>query len=59
MQEILTLATYLVAWLVCKWVLGIESGLVTLLVSLGAAVGVYVLIAIKSRHENDDEEDSD
>lgn len=57
MQEILTLVTYLVAWLLCKWVLGIESGLATLLISLGAAVGVYVFIAIKSRHE-DDEEDS-
>ncbi|MEA3222754.1 MAG: hypothetical protein U9P49_06275 [Thermodesulfobacteriota bacterium] len=47
MREILTVATYLVAWLVCKWVIGIQSGLVTLLVSLGAAIAIYVLIAIK------------
>jgi len=47
MQEILTIATYLVGWLLCKWVFRIESGLITLLISLGAAVGVYVAIAIK------------
>ena len=56
MQEILTLATYLVAWLICKWVLGIESGLITLLVSLGAAVGIYVLIAVKERGKKDDKD---
>ena len=56
MQEILTLATYLVAWLICKWVLGIQSGLVTLLISLGAAVGVYAVIAIKARAEKEDNE---
>lgn len=59
MQEILTLATYLVAWLICKWVLGIESGLITLLISLGAAVGVYVLIAVKGRSEKSEEDDDD
>ncbi len=51
MQEILTAVTYLVAWLACEKVFHIESGLVKLLVSLGAAVGVYVLIAVKERRE--------
>jgi len=47
MQEILTVITYLVVWLICKKVMGIESGLVTLVVSLGAAVSVYVIFAVK------------
>ena len=51
MQEILTAVTYLVAWLACEKVFHIESGLVNLLISLGAAVGVYVLIAVKERRE--------
>lgn len=45
MQEIITAVTYLVVWLFCQKVLGIESGLTKLIVSLSAAVGVYVLIA--------------
>ncbi len=59
MQEILTVATYLVAWLICKWVIGIESGLITLIISLGAAVVVYIIIGIKEYEEkkrNRDEE---
>lgn len=47
MREILSLAIYLLAWLVCKWVIGIQSGLITLIISLGIAVCVYVLIAVK------------
>jgi len=47
MQEILTVATYLVVWLICKWVIGIESGFITLIISLGAAVVIYVVIGIK------------
>ncbi len=47
MQEILTVITYLVVWLICKEVLGIQSGLVTLIISLGAAVGIYILSAVK------------
>jgi hypothetical protein len=59
MQEILTVATYLVAWLICKWGIGIESGFITLIVSLGAAIVVYVVIGIKEYEEkkrNRDEE---
>jgi len=51
MQEILTVATYLVGWLVCKWVLEIESGLITLIISLGAALFVYILIGVKEIEE--------
>ena len=47
MQEILTVITYLVVWLICKEVVGIQSGLVTLLISLGAAVSVYVIFAVR------------
>ncbi len=47
MQEILTVITYLVVWLICKEVLGIQSGLVTLIISLSAAVGIYILSAVK------------
>lgn len=46
MQEVLTAITYLVTWLLCQRVLGIESGLTNLLISLSAAVAVYVILAI-------------
>jgi len=59
MQEILTAVTYLVAWLACEKVFNIESGLVKLLISLGAAVGVYVLIAIKERREKREKGEND
>jgi hypothetical protein len=51
MQEILTAVTYLVVWLICEWVIKIESGLTKLTISLGAAVGVYVLMAVKEYRE--------
>jgi hypothetical protein len=47
MQEILTAVTYLVVWLICQRVLGIEDGLINLIISLAAAVGVYILMAVK------------
>lgn len=49
MQEILTAVTYLVVWLGCEKVFHIESGLTKLLISVGAAVGVYVLMAVMDR----------
>jgi hypothetical protein len=53
MQEILTAVTYPIVWLVCSYVLKIESGLAKLLISLTAAILVYVLIGIKqSQNEN-------
>lgn len=54
MQELLTAVTYPIVWLVCSYVLKIESGLAKLLISLTAAVLVYVLIGIKqSQKENE------
>jgi len=53
MQEILTAVSYPIVWLICSQVLKIESGLAKLLISLTAAILVYVLIGIKrSKKEN-------
>ncbi|MFB3925232.1 MAG: hypothetical protein ACE14T_04195 [Syntrophales bacterium] len=57
MQEILTAVTYLVVWLGCEKLFGIESGLTKLLISLGAAVGVYILIAVKEHRSKKSEGD--
>jgi uncharacterized membrane protein YhdT len=56
MQELLTAITYPIVWLICSYLLKIESGLIKLLISLIAAILVYVLIGIKhSPKENDKE----
>jgi len=47
MQELLTAITYPVVWLICSYILKIESGLARLLISLTASILVYVLIGIK------------
>jgi zinc transporter ZupT len=47
MQELLTAITYPLVWLICSYILKIESGLVKLLVSLAAAILVYILTGIK------------
>jgi len=57
MHEILTVATYLVAWLICASVLRIESGLVKLIISLTAAVSVYAIIAVKNYRDQKDKRD--
>lgn len=59
MQEILTVIAYLAAWLICKEVLRIQSGLVTLIISLGAAVTVFILSAVKKRDGKSDVTGSD
>lgn len=59
MQEVLTAVTYLVVWLICQRVLGIESGLVNLIVSLAAALGVYILMAVRDYKKKKAREDSD
>jgi uncharacterized membrane protein YoaK (UPF0700 family) len=59
MQELLTAITYPVVWIVCSNVLKIESGLIKLLVSLTAAILVYVLIGIKLSHEENKEDKED
>jgi hypothetical protein len=58
MQELLTAITYPVVWLICSYLLKIESGLVKLLISLTAAILVYVLIGIKlSQKENKEDKE--
>jgi zinc transporter ZupT len=53
MQELLTAVTYPIVWLICSYILKIENGLAKLLISLTAAILVYVLIGIKlSQKEN-------
>ena len=47
MPELLTAATYLVVWLICWRVIGIESGLTKLILSLGAAIFVFVLLSVR------------
>ena len=47
MQELFTAITYPVVWLICSYVFKIESGLAKLLISLTAAILVYVLIGMK------------
>jgi len=56
MQEILTVITYLVVWLLCRRIFEIQSGLVTLIISLGAAISVYVIFAAK-RYEDKKNDD--
>ena len=47
MPELLTAATYLIVWLVCWRVIGIENGLTKLIISLGAAILVFVLLSVR------------
>jgi hypothetical protein len=56
MQELLTAITYPVVWLICSYLLKIESGLAKLLISLTAAILVYVLIGIKLSHKETKED---
>ena len=57
MQEILTAVTYLVVWLICEQVIGIKSGLTNLIISLGAAISVYVLMAVKDTEDGKKKKD--
>lgn len=59
MQELLTAITYPIVWLICSYVLKIESGLAKLLIALTAAILVYVLLGIKnsSQGEKDKKEE--
>jgi hypothetical protein len=61
MQELLTAITYPIVWVICAYLLKIESGLAKLLISLTAAILVYILIGIKrTQKENDtDKENKD
>jgi|WetSurMetagenome_2_1015567.scaffolds.fasta_scaffold110590_1 hypothetical protein len=57
MPELLTAATYLIVWLICVRVIGIESGLTKLILSLGAAVFVFVLLTLKDRQRKKKRDD--
>jgi len=59
MQEILTAITYPIVWLICAYLLKIESGLAKLLISLTAAILVYVLIGIKSSQKENHKDNED
>ena len=52
MPELLTAATYVIVWLICWRVIGIESGLAKLIISLGVAIFVFVFLSVKDhRHK--------
>ena len=59
MQELLTAIAYPIVWLICSYILKIESGLAKLLISLTASILVYVLIGIRlsSRGKKNKKED--
>ena len=59
MQEILTVIAYPVVWIICAYLLKIESGLAKLLISLTAAILVYVLIGIKRSQKENNEDNED
>ncbi len=60
MQEILTAVTYPIVWLICSYILKIENGLAKLLISLTAAILVYILIGMmSSQKENKKDKDND
>jgi len=59
MQEILTAITYPIVWLICAYLLKIESGLAKLLISLTAAILVYVLIGIKLAQKENHKDNED
>lgn len=56
MQELLTAVTYPVIWVICTYLLKIESGLAKLLISLTASVLVYVLVGIWRSHKEKNKE---
>lgn len=59
MQELLTAITYPIVWVICAYLLKIESGLAKLLISLTAAILVYVLIGIKRAQKENHKENDD
>ncbi|HOU49777.1 MAG: hypothetical protein KBG22_06885 [Smithella sp.] len=59
MQELLTAITYPVVWLICSYILKIDSGLAKLLISLTASILVYVVIGMKLSHQENKEDKED
>lgn len=56
MREIGAIAAYLIAWLFCEVVIGIKSGLTTLVFSLLFAFAIYALIAYAEHEDRGDGE---
>lgn len=59
MQELLTAITYPVVWLICSYVLKIDSGLAKLLISLTASILVYVVVGMRLSHQKNKEDKED
>lgn len=59
MQELLTAVTYPIVWVICAYLLKIESGLAKLMISLTAAILVYVLVGIRRSHKEKNKENED
>ncbi len=59
MQELLTAITYPIVWVICAYLLKIESGLAKLMISLTAAILVYVLVGIRRSHKEKNKENED
>ena len=59
MQELLTAVTYPLVWFICSYLLKIESGLAKLLISLTAAILVYVLVGINLSHNENEKDKKD
>ncbi len=59
MQELLTAITYPIVWIICAYLLKIESGLAKLLISLTAAILVYVLLGIMHANKEKNKENED
>jgi len=56
MREIGAIAGYLVFWLFSKMVLGIQNGLVSLVLSLLFAFAIYAMIAYAEHEDKDKDE---
>jgi len=59
MQELLTAITYPIVWVICAYLLKIESGLAKLMISLTAAILVYVLVGIRRSKKEKNKENED
>ena len=58
MREVLSLATYLIVWFICDWVIEFKSGFISLIISLSAGVGVFILLAMRDRSFYDDDDEN-
>lgn len=56
MREIGSIAAYLVCWVFCEVVIGMQNQLNILLISLSFAFAIYALIAYAEHKENSDDD---